>query len=261
MRRTCRISTTSTSTQGRRHGGFAAADGALGIPKSRLSRRVALLEKEHRGPADPSGRPPLRRLPTSAALPRPLQGDAGRARKPPRRHRRHAVRSRAGRCGSPPIARSTCRWATCGEFMAQNPRVDVFAEGRIAAVDVIAEDVDVAIRVRPPPMKDSDLAMRVLDDRVSAWWRARSSPRTARPGARRTWRCAEIPRSADRSGLRLEPLRSRRCAGGRCTTAAPCHRQHAGVSARRSGGGHRAAADDDGGRGARARGGAAAADG
>ena len=30
------------------HGGFAAAERALGIPKSRLSRRISALESEHR---------------------------------------------------------------------------------------------------------------------------------------------------------------------------------------------------------------------
>ena len=51
------------------------------------------------------------------------------------------------------------------EFMVQNPRVEVQLEATNRRVDVISEAVDVAIRVRPPPLEDSDLVMRVLADR------------------------------------------------------------------------------------------------
>src|SRR6185436_12332180 len=50
-------------------------------------------------------------------------------------------------------------------FMAAYPRVEVHLEATNRRVDVVGEGVDVAIRVRPPPLDDSDLVMRVLGDR------------------------------------------------------------------------------------------------
>ena len=51
-------------------------------------------------------------------------------------------------------------------FMATHPRVDLHLEATNRRVDVVGEGVDVAIRVRPPPLDDSDLVMRVLGDRA-----------------------------------------------------------------------------------------------
>ncbi|MDT4878671.1 LysR substrate binding domain protein [compost metagenome] len=50
-------------------------------------------------------------------------------------------------------------------FMLENPRVEVHLEETNRRVDVIAEGIDIAIRVRPPPLQDSDLVLRVLTDR------------------------------------------------------------------------------------------------
>jgi DNA-binding transcriptional LysR family regulator len=47
-------------------------------------------------------------------------------------------------------------------FMAECPDVEVHLESTPRRVDVIAEGVDIALRVRFPPLEDNDLVMRVL---------------------------------------------------------------------------------------------------
>lgn len=51
------------------------------------------------------------------------------------------------------------------EFMVLHPQVEVHLEATNRRVDVISEGIDVALRVRPPPLQDSELVMRVLADR------------------------------------------------------------------------------------------------
>ncbi|EMX9177693.1 LysR family transcriptional regulator [Citrobacter sedlakii] len=52
------------------------------------------------------------------------------------------------------------------KFMARYPEVTLQLEATNRRVDLVAEGVDVAIRVRPRPFEDSDLVMRVLADRA-----------------------------------------------------------------------------------------------
>ncbi len=49
-------------------------------------------------------------------------------------------------------------------FMAANPRVSVHLESTSRRVDLIGEGLDLAIRVRFPPIEESDHVMRVLGD-------------------------------------------------------------------------------------------------
>lgn len=55
--------------------------------------------------------------------------------------------------------------AMLADFMVQYPHVTVHLEATNRRVDVLAEGVDIAIRVRPLPLEDSDLVLRVLSDR------------------------------------------------------------------------------------------------
>jgi DNA-binding transcriptional LysR family regulator len=55
--------------------------------------------------------------------------------------------------------------AMLAAFMVKNPRVELHLEATDRRVDVIGEAVDIAIRVRPPPLDDSDLVMKVLAER------------------------------------------------------------------------------------------------
>ena len=48
------------------------------------------------------------------------------------------------------------------DFMVAHPRVELDLEATNRRVDVINEGIDIAVRVRPPPLQDSDLVLRVL---------------------------------------------------------------------------------------------------
>ena len=47
-------------------------------------------------------------------------------------------------------------------YMKANPLVTVELDSTSRRIDVIGESIDIAIRVRFPPIEDSELAMRVL---------------------------------------------------------------------------------------------------
>lgn len=148
------------------HGGFAPAGRALGMPKSKLSRRIALLEERlgvrliqrstrHFSVTD-IGQNYYAHCDAMLVEAEAAQDAIDVTRSEPRG-----------------IVRMTCPVALLdarvgvmlAEFMAQNPRVDVHLDATNRRVDIISEAVDVAIRVRPPPLQDSDLVMRVLADR------------------------------------------------------------------------------------------------
>ncbi len=148
------------------HGGFAPAGRALGIPKSKLSRRVALLEER-------LGVRLIQRSTRRFAVTEIGQNYYAhcKAMLVEAESAQEAIeQTRAEPCG---VVRVTCPVALLdvrvGEmiaaFMAKYPRVEVQLEATNRRVDVVGESVDVAIRVRPPPLDDSDLVMRVLGDR------------------------------------------------------------------------------------------------
>lgn len=148
------------------HGGFTPAGRALGIPKSTLSRRVALLEER-------LGAQLLLRSTRSFTV-----TDVGR------RYYEHCnamlteaeaaeefvASTHAEPCGviriSCPVALLSARvGAILGKFMAAYPRVTLYVDETNRRVDVVAEGLDLAIRVRPPPLQDSDLILRTLGER------------------------------------------------------------------------------------------------
>ncbi|OUM04026.1 LysR family transcriptional regulator [Variovorax sp. JS1663] len=148
------------------HGGFAPAGRALGMPKSKLSRRIALLEE---------------RLDAQLVMRSTRRFSVTEIGQTYYAHCRamlveaEAADEAVALTHSAPrgIVRMTCPVALLdvrvGEmvaaFMAANPMVEVHLEETNRRVDVIAEGIDVAIRVRPPPLEDSDLVLRVLADR------------------------------------------------------------------------------------------------
>lgn len=148
------------------HGGFAPASRALGEPKSKLSRRIAALEER-------LGARLLQRSTRSVTL-----TEIGEA---VYRHSRAMLieadsardvveQSRVEPCGvvrmACPVALLETRVAEMvAAFMERYPRVEVHLEATDRPVDLIAEGLDLAIRVRPPPIADSDLVMRPLADR------------------------------------------------------------------------------------------------
>lgn len=148
------------------HGGFAPAGRALGIPKSKLSRRIALLEE--RLDARLIQRSTRRFAVTEigqtyyahckAML---VEADAAEDA---------IALTHSEPCGivrmSCPVALLDTRIADMvSAFMVAYPRVQIHLEETNRRVDVLGEGIDIAIRVRPPPLDDSDLVMRVLADR------------------------------------------------------------------------------------------------
>jgi DNA-binding transcriptional LysR family regulator len=145
------------------HKGFAAAARELGMPRSRLSRRIALLEER-------LGVRLIQRSTRSFAI-----TDVGTE------FYRHCVamlveadaaeeaidRIRAKPHG---IVRVSCPSSVLyfqvadmvARFMSGCPDVEVHLESTNRRVDVIREGFDIAIRVRFPPLEESDLVMKVL---------------------------------------------------------------------------------------------------
>lgn len=149
------------------HRGFSPAGRALGMPKSKLSRRIALLEE---------------RLGTRLIQRSTRRFTVTEVGQVYYQHCRAmlieaeaADEAIALRYAEPRgVVRVTCPVALLdsrvgdmlAEFMVQYPLVDVHLEATNRRVDVVGEGIDVAIRVRPPPLEDSELVMRVLADRA-----------------------------------------------------------------------------------------------
>jgi DNA-binding transcriptional LysR family regulator len=156
------------------HRGFAPASRALHVPKSRLSRRIALLEEglgvrliqrssRHFSVTD-IGQEFYRHC--QAMLVEANAADEAIALR--RAEPQGVVRV------SCPIALAQVRvGAILADFMLACPRVGVMLESTNRRVDVIAEGFDIAIRVRPPPLEDSGLVLRVFAERG---WRLVASP-------------------------------------------------------------------------------------
>ena len=148
------------------HGGFAPAGRALGEPKSKLSRRIAGLEERlgarllnrstRHVTVTEIGR--IFHTHCKAML---VQAEAAQ----------EAIDAmRAEPCGtlriSCPVALLEARVAgMLAEFQRQYPDVTLELDATNRRVDVIEEGFDIAIRVRPPPLEDSDLVLRTLTDR------------------------------------------------------------------------------------------------
>ncbi|EFE98234.1 LysR family transcriptional regulator [Serratia odorifera] len=160
------------------HQGFAAAGRALGIPKSKLSRRVALLEE----------RLGVRLIQRSTR--RFSITDVGqnyyqhcKAMLVEAEAAQQAIeQTRAEPCGtvrlSCPIALLHTRVGDMlARFMADYPKVSLHLEATNRRVDVVGEGLDLALRVRPPPLEDSDLVLKVLAQRS---WCVAASPALVR---------------------------------------------------------------------------------
>ena len=150
------------------HGGFAAAGRALDIPKSKLSRRIAQLEEQ-------LGVRLIQRTTRQFKVTEVGQTfyQHCRAMLIEAEAAQEAIAVLQGEPrGS---VRLTCPVTLLhvhvgpmlARFMMRYPGIQIQLEATNRRVDLIAEGVDVAIRVRPRPFDDSDLVMRVLADRAS----------------------------------------------------------------------------------------------
>ena len=149
------------------HGGFAAAARALGLQKSKVSRRIGLLEDRlgvrliqrstRRFSVTEIGQEYYRRC--VAML---IEAEGAQT---------VIDQSRAEPCG---VVRLSCPTGLLafqfgellGRFMALYPAVELHVESTNRRVDVIGEGFDLAIRVRPPPLTESELVMRRFDERT-----------------------------------------------------------------------------------------------
>lgn len=148
------------------HGGFAPAGRALGIPKSKLSRRVAelearlgvklLLRSTRRFAVTETGR--AYHAHCKAMLTEAEAAEAFIAMA-------HAEPRGVVRMTCPVALLATRVGEIVAEFLTLYPGVELHLEETDRRVDVIGEGIDLAIRVRPPPLQDSELILRVLSDR------------------------------------------------------------------------------------------------
>ncbi|MGB6104638.1 MAG: LysR family transcriptional regulator [Pusillimonas sp.] len=148
------------------HKGLAPAGRALGLPKSTLSRRLSTLE-------DQLGVRLIQRSTRQFAVTEIghsyyehckamlIEAEAAQAVvEMTRAEPRGVVRI------SCPVALLQAHVGSMlADFMALHPRVTVQLDATNRRVDPVGEAIDIAIRVRPPPIQDSDLIMRVLSDR------------------------------------------------------------------------------------------------
>lgn len=157
------------------HQGFAPAGRALGMPKSTLSRRIAALEEQ-------LGVRLIQRSTRRFSVTEIGQSYYGHCKAMLIEAEAAQQAIDLNRSEPQGIVRITCPvgilhariGAMLGDFLAATPRVIVHLDATNRVVDVIGEGIDVAIRVRPPPLKDSDLVMKVLGERS---WCLVASPR------------------------------------------------------------------------------------
>ena len=145
------------------HGGFTQAGRALNMPKSKLSRRIAALEAAHN----------VRLLQrTTRHFSVTAMGQEFYERCVGVLVEAEAAREVMQREHAEPqgIIRMSCPTALLdyrigdlvARFMADYPKVQVHLDATNRRVDVLGEGLDLALRVRFPPLENVDLAMRVL---------------------------------------------------------------------------------------------------
>lgn len=148
------------------HGGFSAAGRALDMPKSKLSRRIALLEE----------RLGVRLLQRSSR--KFVVTDPGRIYYA---HAKNVLEEAAAADEAMALTQSEPRGvvrlscptalldfrvgAMLADFLSQYPLVELHVDATDRAVDLIGEGLDIALRVRPLPLEDSDLVLRVFGAR------------------------------------------------------------------------------------------------
>jgi len=145
------------------HGGYAAAGRAIGMPRSRLSRRIIDLEERlgvrllqrstRKLTVTEIGQEYYRHCLAMLVEANAAQEAIERSRSSPRGR---------VRVSAPPALVCFEVGPMIARYMAANPRVTVELESTSRRVDVIGEGVDVALRVRFPPFEQSELVMRTL---------------------------------------------------------------------------------------------------
>lgn len=167
------------------HGGFSQAGRALGLQKAKLSRRVAQLEER-------LGVRLIQRTTRSFSVTEAGQGFYRHCQAMLVEAEAAEAFIAVNRAEPRGTLRVACPVALLHssigdmivDYMVAHPQVRVVLDATNRRVDLVAEGVDIAIRVRPPPLEDSDLVVRVLAERA---WTIAGSPalieRVGRPAA------------------------------------------------------------------------------
>ena len=147
------------------HGGFAAAGRAIGVPKSKLSRRVGELEARlgvrliqrstRRFTVTEIGEEYYQHCVAMLVEAEAAQEVIDRS---------HSEPQGVVRISCPPALIGFQVGDMIARFMAAYPRVAVHLESTSRRIDLISEGIDIAIRVRFPPIEETDYVMRVLGD-------------------------------------------------------------------------------------------------
>jgi DNA-binding transcriptional LysR family regulator len=192
------------------HGGYSAASRKLGIATSKLSRRVSELERR-------LGVHLVNRTTRSISLSHTgetfyrhclaMVGEADAAREAIERTR--SAPQGLVRISCPVGLLLSDVGAVLARFMADNPAVRLSLEATNRRVDVVEEGFELAVRVRLPPLEDSDLVVRTLGTSqmilvCSRWFMAQHGrPASAddlsklptlsmaRPGNKHSWQFVE----------------------------------------------------------------------
>ncbi|MCK7551696.1 LysR substrate-binding domain-containing protein [Marinobacter goseongensis] len=145
------------------HGGFAPAGRALGVPKSKLSRRLAVLEDRldtrlvnrstRRFTVTELGQDYYRHCVAMLTEAEAAQEVIDQARAEPRG---------VVKLSCPPGLIYFHVGQLLVRFMAEYPEVKVEIDATSRRVDVLKEGLDLALRIRFPPLEDSGLTMKVL---------------------------------------------------------------------------------------------------
>lgn len=150
-------------TQVVEHGGFAAAGRALDMPKSKLSRRIAQLEER-------LGVRLLHRTSRHLSLTEIGQEYYQRCVAMRVQAESAAEVIERNRCEPRGLVRLACpttllnSWVgpMLTRFMLKYPLVELLIEATNRRVDVLHEGFDIALRVRFPPLENTDMVMKVL---------------------------------------------------------------------------------------------------
>ena len=153
-----------------RHKGFAAASRVIDVPKATLSRRVAALEARLQVQLLHRGSRLFQLTELGQAYYQHCQAMLVEADAADEQVARLQAEPRGTlRISCPPALMNSEFAALVAAFMATYPRVHVHAEVTNRVVDIQREGMDLAIRVRFPPLSDSDLVMRSLAWSCQRW--------------------------------------------------------------------------------------------
>jgi DNA-binding transcriptional LysR family regulator len=151
------------------NGGFAVAGRAIGVPKSKLSRRIALLEERlgvrliqrstRRFAVTEVGQVYYRHCLAMVAEAEAAQEAIERTQAEPQG---------TIRISCPVLLAQNSLAPIVSRFLAEHPRVRIHLEATNRRVDVIEEGFDLALRVRQPPLENSDLIIRVFSHHKTA---------------------------------------------------------------------------------------------